>query len=59
LAEGQFPRGSMGPKIEAALYFLEKGGSNVLITSLAKVREGLRGETGTRIVRDDERGSRQ
>lgn len=52
LHDGQFPRGSMGPKIEAALYFLEKGGNQVLITSLAKVREGLAGETGTRIVPD-------
>ena len=51
LLQGQFPKGSMGPKIEAALYFLEKGGQNVLITSLDKVKEGLDGETGTRIVR--------
>jgi carbamate kinase len=40
----------MGPKIEAAIYFLEKGGKNVVITSLDKVEEALQGKTGTRIV---------
>jgi carbamate kinase len=50
LEDGQFPKGSMGPKIEAAIYFLEKGGKNVVITSLDKVEEALQGKTGTRIV---------
>lgn len=55
LADGQFPPGSMGPKIEAALRFIEAGGDSgsreVLITSLDRLTEALRGETGTRVVR--------
>lgn len=50
LDEGQFPKGSMGPKIEAAIYFLEKGGKNVVITSIEKLQEALEGKTGTRLV---------
>ena len=51
LDEGQFPKGSMGPKIEAAIMFLEKGGKNVVITSIDKLQEALEGKTGTRIVK--------
>jgi len=50
LAGGQFPPGSMGPKIQAALDFLELGGGEVLITSTDRLASALRGETGTRIV---------
>lgn len=50
LEQGEFPAGSMGPKIEAAIHFLEGGGEEVLITSVEKVCEARRGETGTRIV---------
>lgn len=50
LEQGEFPAGSMGPKIEAAIHFLEEGGEEVLITSVEKVCEARRGETGTRIV---------
>ncbi|MBN2279047.1 MAG: carbamate kinase [Candidatus Marinimicrobia bacterium] len=39
--EGQFPPGSMGPKIQAALSFLENGGSKVIITSLDSVKDDL------------------
>jgi len=53
LKEGQFPPGSMGPKIQAAINFLEGGGDVVIITSPDKFTEALAGETGTRIVRDD------
>lgn len=49
LAAGQFPQGSMGPKIEAAISFLEAGGSNVLITDPPNLIRGIVGETGTRI----------
>ena len=51
LADGQFPKGSMGPKMEAALQFLERDGEEVLITSMESLTEALRGETGTRILR--------
>ncbi|GAA0729650.1 carbamate kinase [Clostridium malenominatum] len=50
MEEGQFPKGSMGPKIHAAIYFLEKGGKNVIITSIDKLEEALEGKTGTRLV---------
>jgi carbamate kinase len=50
LAEGEFPRGSMGPKIEAAVDFLAHGGSEVLITTPAALERAIAGQTGTRIV---------
>ena len=51
LAEGQFPPGSMGPKIQAAIDFLESGGESVVITSVEKHADAIRRKTGTRIVR--------
>ena len=51
ISQGQFPAGSMLPKIEAAVKFTESGeGRRTLITSLDKLLEGLKGETGTWIV---------
>lgn len=50
LKEGHFPPGSMGPKMEAVIQFLEGGGKEALITSPQKLAQGLRGETGTRIT---------
>jgi carbamate kinase len=52
LAEGEFPKGSMGPKVEAAIRFLEQGGSEVLITSPASLEQAFAGMSGTRIVAD-------
>jgi carbamate kinase len=52
LAEGQFPPGNMGPKIEAAINFLENGGEEVIITSLDKAKQAILGNAGTRIVCD-------
>jgi len=52
LEEGEFPRGSMGPKVEAAVSFLEHGGEEVLITTPAALQRAVAGETGTRIVPD-------
>lgn len=49
-AEGHFPEGSMGPKVRAALRFLEGGGQRVIITHLDQVEAALAGETGTHIV---------
>jgi len=49
-ADGQFPPGSMGPKITAALRFLERGGPRVLITALDKLEQALAGKAGTEIV---------
>jgi carbamate kinase len=56
LAAGEFPPGSMGPKIEAAIEFLEEGGEEVLITLPERLGEALEGKTGTRIVRREARG---
>ena len=52
LEEGEFPRGSMGPKVEAAIRFLEDGGEEVLITIPAGLERAIAGETGTRVVPD-------
>lgn len=49
LREGHFPSGSMGPKIEAALNYLERGGGLVIITSPEKIPEALQNMAGTRI----------
>ena len=49
LREGQFPAGSMGPKIEAAIQFVRSGGSEVLITDVEHLRDALEGREGTRI----------
>lgn len=51
-SEGQFPAGSMGPKIEAAIQFLENGGKRLIIAHLEQAVPALRGETGTHILAD-------
>lgn len=52
LAEGtHFAKGSMAPKIEAAIWYLENGGKEALITNPENIGRALKGETGTRIVR--------
>ncbi len=50
LSEGHFAPGSMGPKIRAALQFVEAGGHEALITSPERIERALAGETGTRIT---------
>jgi len=50
LAEGHFPKGSMEPKIQAIIWYLERGGKEALITNPENIARALRGETGTRIV---------
>jgi carbamate kinase len=52
LEAGEFPKGSMGPKVEAAIHFLERGGQEVLITTPAALEKAINGETGTRILPD-------
>ncbi len=51
LRQGEFPPGSMGPKIESAIEFIEARGGEVLITSVEELRAALRGEGGTRIFK--------
>jgi len=51
--EGHFPAGSMGPKIDAAIRFLEGGGERVIIGKIDEAMQALNGESGTRIVPND------
>jgi carbamate kinase len=50
LEAGHFGKGSMGPKMAAAISYLTHGGKKVIITSPAKMVAALRGEAGTTIV---------
>ncbi len=50
-AEGQFDKGSMGPKICALIDYVAAGGKEGLITNTENIGRALSGETGTRIVR--------
>ncbi len=45
--DGQFPKGSMGPKIKAAINFLKQGGKKVIITSIERAVDALDGKSGT------------
>jgi len=51
IGEGQFPPGSMGPKVEACIKFVESVGEKAIITSLERAVEALEGRTGTLITR--------
>ncbi|HTY53351.1 MAG TPA: carbamate kinase [Methanomicrobiales archaeon] len=50
LAEGQFPGGSMGPKMEACARFVEEGGQVAIVTSLEKAVDAMEGRAGTRVL---------
>jgi carbamate kinase len=50
LAAGQFPPGSMGPKMEAVISFVEQGGAEAIITSPESLTASMEGRSGTRIV---------
>jgi carbamate kinase len=49
-SEGHFQKGSMGPKIEAVISFLEKGGQQALITNPENLGRALSGQTGTWVI---------
>ncbi len=51
LAEGQFPAGSMGPKVKAATRFLMNGGREAIVTAPEALAEALAGDEGTRFVK--------
>ena len=53
LREGQFPAGSMGPKIQAVINFMDSGGEKAIITSIEKIKLALEGKAGTHIYRDN------
>ncbi|MBI4956997.1 MAG: carbamate kinase [Myxococcales bacterium] len=48
-ADKQFPPGSMGPKVEAAIYFLERGGEEVIVCRPEALVQAWAGQAGTRI----------
>jgi carbamate kinase len=50
LRDGHFPPGTMRPKIEATLAFVQKGGRQAVITSLDAIEEAVEGRAGTRLV---------
>ena len=50
LAKGEFPAGTMGPKIRAAIRFLESGGEKAVVSSLGEAFEALNGRAGTTII---------
>lgn len=50
--EGHFAKGSMLPKVQAAVEFVHNGGPQAIITSPENLAKALRGEAGTRIVPD-------
>jgi carbamate kinase len=50
LAQGQFPPGSMGPKIEAAIEYIQNGGERVIITSANHLKASLLNRSGTQII---------
>jgi carbamate kinase len=50
LVDGQFSAGSMGPKVDAAIRFIEAGGREAIVTSPGALAAALRGTDGTRIV---------
>ncbi len=50
LSAGHFPAGSMGPKVRAAIEYVEAGGPEALITSPGAIERALAGQTGTRIT---------
>jgi carbamate kinase len=50
LADGQFPPGSMGPKIQAAVQFVEAGGGAAVVTSLERIEDAVSGRAGTRVT---------
>src|SRR2546426_1004315 len=51
LADGQFPPGSMGPKVEAVIEFLEHGGQHAVITDLEHLAPAVAGKAGTQVGR--------
>jgi len=50
LRDGQFKEGSMSPKVEAAIRFVESGGERAIIAELGSLLEALNGKTGTHVM---------
>jgi carbamate kinase len=54
MKEGQFPEGSMGPKVLAAMTYLERGGKDAIITDAGHLLAAIGGKAGTHIVTTDD-----
>jgi carbamate kinase len=52
-ADGHFAPGSMGPKVEAAMRFVEQGGRRAIIAHLEQALPALMGDAGTHIIASD------
>ena len=50
LAEGHFPPGSMGPKIEAVIQFVQNSGKRAVIASIEDIENAVKGKSGTEIA---------
>jgi carbamate kinase len=50
MQQGHFAKGSMQPKVQAIINYLEAGGKEALVTDPENIERALAGETGTRIV---------
>jgi carbamate kinase len=48
--QGQFPEGSMGPKVSAAVSFLTSGGKRAIVTNPSNLNDALAGRAGTHII---------
>jgi carbamate kinase len=57
LEQGEFGKGSMAPKIKAALYFLAHYGEKVVITSIPAIKQAIKGRAGTIIMKTEDRQS--
>jgi carbamate kinase len=57
LEAGEFPAGSMGPKVESALQFVTEHGRHAVITSLPRLRDALEGRSGTHLTVRDHRAA--
>ena len=53
LNDGEFKKGSMAPKIKAALYFLKHYGEKVVITSIPSIKDAINGKAGTKIIKSE------
>jgi carbamate kinase len=52
LADGEFPPGSMGPKVESAARFVREGGGAAIVTCAERLLDAVQGAAGTRVVPD-------
>ena len=51
LRQGKFPAGSIGPKVAAAIRFVEQGGEKAIIASMDRAEDALKGKSGTLIYK--------